>query len=335
MMETKIKILAVVLGLQLVIAAGFSLSGGRMSAPAESGPLVNVDLEPVNRIILEGPDGERVVLAKVGEDWELPENGSFPADEGKISRLLDRLAGIELAQPVAASSEARQRFKVSEQSFERKIVLSKEDEAITTLFLGTSPGVRRIHVRKGTEDAIHAVELAAHEFPVDVEDWQNKRVLQFDQEAIATIRLPDLQIRRQPADPEGGETDSSGAWLSEDLHEGESLNAQAVDKLAKLLADLRIGEVLGRESSSEYGLDQPLLALTVDRREGEPIQYMLGKSPDGEEYTLKTSTRPEYFRLPSFRAQPLVEAAKRDNLIRAAEQTPADQEQEEITEEAT
>jgi hypothetical protein len=108
--------------------------------------------------------------------------------------------------------------------------------------------------------------------------------------------------------------------------ESESLDAQTVDKLADLVADLRIGEVLGRESTTDYGLDQPVLTLTVDRRGGEPIEYTLGKSPDEGEYTLKASIRPEYFRLPSFRARPLLEAAKRDALIQAADETAAGEE---------
>src|SRR5690606_9041202 len=80
-------------------------------------------------------------------------------------------------------------------------------------------------------------------------------------------------------------------------------------------ADPRCDDVLGTEAKPEYGLENPLLRLGVERRDGQRVEYLLGKAPEQEEYTLKVSTRPEHFRLAGWRSRSLVEAASRDALL--------------------
>lgn len=325
-METKIKMLGALLGAQLAVALGLGLADGGLSAKAEPGPMLTADIGSVDRISLEGPEGEQLLLARTESGWELPDQGSFPADAHRVNRLLERIEGLQAGLAVATSEEAQERFKVGDESFERKLVLTQGDEELATLYLGSSPRLRHIHARRGDDDAVYVVQLAAHDFPLDGEDWQDKAVLQFEREQIVSIELADLRIERRAADLEGGET--KGEWQAT-LNKGESLNTEAAGKLAAELAGLRVGEVLGREARAEFGMEEPILSITVNRRDGKAVQYQLGKSPDTEEYTLKTSTRPEYFRLPSFRAQALVDAAKRETLVGA---TTAENEQREKAE---
>ncbi len=73
--------------------------------------------------------------------------------------------------------------------------------------------------------------------------------------------------------------------------------------------------MLGKDAKPDYGLDHPVLALSLVKAGGQKIEYALGKAKDGKTYTLKASTRDEYFRLPDYTASPLLDAAKRDKLL--------------------
>lgn len=312
-MEKTIKLLTLLLGVQLLLALGLGLSGQVSVAHAGKQTLVDVAKDKVDRLVLEEPDKPRLVLVKRDGVWRLPEADDFPADARRVAQLLDKLAGLKPGVPVAASTGAQQRFKVSEDAFERRITLGADGKTLVTLYLGTSPAVRRLHARAGDDDAIYAVELALHEIPVRAADWQDKTVLRIPAARVEAIQVADLNLRRS------GETEDA-PWQADGLADGQRPNAEAVAHLTNLIAELTIGEILGREAVPEYGMDAPVLKLTVTRRGGEVVDYALGKAKDKEEYTLKASSRPEYFRLPAFTAHSLIDASKRETLLETVEE---------------
>jgi len=59
--------------------------------------------------------------------------------------LIDKLEGAEAAWPVATSESSAERFEVSDAKFQRRIRFFADDAVVTELFLGTSPGFRRVH----------------------------------------------------------------------------------------------------------------------------------------------------------------------------------------------
>ena len=113
-------------------------------------------------------------------------------------------------------------------------------------------------------------------------------------------------------------------WTGETLSEGETLNQANAEALVDKLAGLDIGGVLGVEAKPEYALDAPALVLSVQRKGGEPIEYRLGKRDKEKDYVLKTSLRPEYFRLPDYTGDALITAAKREQLVAAAKAAAAE-----------
>ncbi|WP_127476451.1 DUF4340 domain-containing protein [Sulfurivermis fontis] len=318
-MQKTLKLLAVLLGAQLLLALGLNLADRGVSAPAESGPLLAIAKEKIDRITLEGPDQARVVLAKKDGAWRLTEAGDFPADGDRVEQLIERLAGLRTTTPVATSASAQARFKVSGDAFERRVTLAQGDKALATLYIGTSPSMRLVHARVDGQDAIHTVALATYDLPVKAADWEDKKLLAVSQDDVTTIELAGLTLRRQSAaHSDGGEGAATPGWSAEPMDAGKRLNAEAVDKLLDQLAGLRFAHVLGREAQPDFGLAAPALSLKLSRKTGEVLEYRLSKAPDKEEYTLKASTRPEYFRLDSWNAKALLDAAKRDALVQDA-----------------
>jgi len=319
-MNKTVKILAVLLAVQLLLAVGVGFSKRDVTATKESVALVSFDAEKIDRISLEGPENAKVTLAKRKGNWVLPDSGKFPASNNKVKQLLERLKSLRSGTPVATSSGARERFKVSDEAYERRITLSEGKDAIARLYLGSSPSRRLIHARSKDSDAIYAVKLAAYDVPVKGPDWEDKTILTLPKSAITSIGVQGLTLKLSaPAvngDSKADKTSPPPVWHAEGLAKGRQLKAGAVDKLVGLLANLQFEKVLGHEAKDEYDMTAPVLELTLTRNASETLTYRVGKTRDKEQYTLKVSNRPEYFQLASYKAKPLIESASLKNLTK-------------------
>lgn len=324
-MEKSIRVLAVLLGVQVVLALALWSRATNLSAKTDANPLLDLGGKTVERLTIEGPDRAEVLLAREKNTWRLPEQGDFPADRARIESLLARLKNLRQGPPVADTEAAQKRFKVSDGNFLRRITLASDGGTLATLYLGTSQGVRQVHAREASQKAVHAVALPTYELPVKPEAWEDKAVLQIPKPEIAAIDVAGLRLERveksgkQGSDnhrEHGGESSAAGAWRVEGRTRA-SVNQQSADRLAEALSTLRIGAVLGKEEQAGYGLAAPRLALSVTRRNGNTVEYRLGKMAGADDYVLKVSTRPEYFRLPGYAAKPLIEAATRKALLAA------------------
>ena len=339
-MEKTIRLLAAVLGVQLLLALGLSFTGPQLSTPAAETPLLGFDAEKVDRLVIEGPEAAKVALTKTDGGWHLPDAADFPADRDKIEQLLKRLTELQGGPPVATTPGAQQRFRVSDTDFERRVTLSAGDQTLGVLYLGTAPSPRQINARAASSEAIFAVALGAHEFPVKIDAWIDRTVLRVPRDEIVAVDVAGLHLERVP-DPtptmeattkasaenptDGATTDAKAAgiegaaprtqWRATGLAAGESLNSAAADTLAGKLAEISISALLGTEEKSEYGLNNPVLSLQVTRKGGAPVEYRLGKAPQGDEYTLKVSDRTQYFRLPAYSAEQLLKASTRQALV--------------------
>ncbi|HEX5513261.1 MAG TPA: DUF4340 domain-containing protein [Gammaproteobacteria bacterium] len=324
-MAKTIRVLALLLGGQLLAALGLSFTASDLAARPAAAPLLALDSAKVDRLVLTGSDGDSITLAKTSDGWRLSDQSGFPADGAKVDGLLARLTTLKHGPAVATSSAARPRFKVDDSSFERRIELAAGEQTLATLYLGTSPALRQTHARRAGDDAIYAVELASHDAPVTAEDWQDKGVLQFPATEVTAIRLPDLTLQRVPQQVDGNAGEALTTLIWQATPE-QPLDQAAADTLTGKLANLRIGSVLGREAKAEYRLDQPLLTLTVERQDTEAREYRLAKLADESGYVLKVSNRPEYFRLPSYTGDGLVEATAREGLrAKPSEEADTDQ----------
>lgn len=315
-MEQTVRLLAGLLALQLLLALGLGALGPDLGEAEAGGPLLAFDAAAVDRLTVADGEGARTVLARADDGWVLPDAGAFPADGDKVERLLERLAALQATVPVATSAGARERFRVAEEAYERRIVLEGDGATLAELFLGTSRGVREVHARAGDGDAIVPVELPTYEAPTDPDDWLDRTVLQFDAATVRTVRLDGLALRRGT----GSAGDEEPTWAAEGLPEDRSLAPEAVDTLVARLAELRIGGLLsGERAETEVGLDDPVLDVELERDAGGTVRYRLGRLPEDDGYALAVSTREERFRMPVYSARPILEAASLDALAPAAE----------------
>jgi hypothetical protein len=223
---------------------------------------------------------------------------------------------------MATTADAPERFNVADNRFDRRIILSHGDKILETLYLGTPQGARDMPIRRAGDQSVYGIRATAIDLMTKDDNWATTTALQLPKENIAQISIHtadntgDLILHAPEQSKAAGDGNKNPpVWQADGLQAGETLDSAAADNLAGLLAHLNNGSVLGRDKQPDYGLDQSLLALTLITRDGQQIDYAIGKRAQKDEYILKASSRPEYFSLPSFTAQPLLDAAKRTALL--------------------
>lgn len=201
-------------------------------------------------------------LTREGDRWLLPALHNLPADPEKVATLLAGLLASNDSWPVAHSSAARQRFEVADYLFQRSIKLSAGDELLDTIYLGTSPGFRKVHARHAGSDAIRAIVFNVYDAPADDNGWVDPRLLQ--------VRTPmRIDADAYSVNREGGEWRSASGGVPDErellalLTTLRSLQVQGVagEKYARLLEDtdadllLDIDSLSGKISLALYQLD--------------------------------------------------------------------------------
>ena len=250
------------------------------------------------------------MLERSDGQWRLPDLSGFSAEQASVVRLLERLSDLDKGWPVATTGSAARRFKVADTAFERKLTLSQGDETVAALFVGSSPGFRKVHVRVPGEEAIYAVEFSAFEVNAKPDDWIDKAVLSRRVEDIRRVDLPELSLSRE-----------QGKLVVAALDPGEETVEEEAKRLVDRIAGLRIRSVLGTEEKPEYRQDQPALRVSVALESGDEQQYVFSKPDEADYYVLKASHRDEYFKVDSWAVDPLKEAMRANLVRRTADET--------------
>ncbi len=297
-MNGRVTQLSGLLALQLLVIAGVLVTGAGLG-DAEQRPLLQFDPHVVDTFRVE-VDDDAVVMTRQDGGWRL-DNG-HPAQSDKVEKVLERLADLPAVWPVATSASAVERFEVAEKKHQRHLVLAAGDDTVAELYLGTSPGYRRVHARRGDDDAVYSVELANYELPVKPGDWLDKTLLQPRGDITAVSRGDAWRLSR-------GEE----GWILD----GEAADQEAADRLATRLRELRVTGL------AEAPPDESALTAELSISDGEG-DYSLTIFGDGDaaDYVVASGRRDGYFRLASYVADQLV--VERESLLPEEEAVAAE-----------
>lgn len=276
------KILSGTLALQLVLAAGlFWDATSRQQAQTQKTELVQTETDALQRLEVAGED-ESVTLVKKDGQWQLPALYDLPVDSDKLDRLLEKLAALKGNWPVATSSSARERFEVAEDKFRKhlKLYTANDDAPAVELFVGTSPGFRKVHVRRAGDNAIYAVELNSFDLPENADSWLDKSLLAAGD--IERIEGPDYQLRKD-----------SDSWKFADTG---TEAAPAVDpgkarELAGALEKLRVTVPVSDAPEAEE-------TEVVVHTKGDQLRYRFFQADD--KYYVRRSDREQAFEIAKY-----------------------------------
>lgn len=306
-MKKWISILSGLLVVQLVLAMAINLTGEDYGVFLAEERLLAFEQQAVDGLRIEGGT-DSVVLKKQGGQWSLPESGDFPASQGSVEGLLDKLATLEKGWPVATTGGAARHFKVAEGQFEQKLVLLSGDDVQATLYVGSSPGFRKVHVRSGDEDEVYAAAFNAWEANAKTDDWIDKSILKLNESDVEHVEMPAATLQRKE-----DQLQVIG------LEAQEQTDEKAVRSLIGKLTGLRIQSLLGTEAKPEYRQDEPVLDIEVARKGSDMLSYHFSKPKEGAYFVLKRSDLDHYFKVAESTVKPILDTA-REKLVQAKTQ---------------
>lgn len=304
--------LAGLLALQLLIALGQSLSAPNTRAFAPQTPLLDFEPAQVTAIRIEGTDGADPVRLerRDGGAWVIGELGDFPAAGFKADQLLTTLAALKRPLPVATSAEARERFKVADTGFNRRLTLEGAQGPIATLILGETPRFKRLFGRSADDSAVYELDMAIADVSNRRVDWLDQGQLRLDQSKITALEDADWRLEK---DGENWRLAGAGA--------NEPLDQDKARELVRTLANLSYRDVfVGTDAPVEDGAE-PVVELKIELSEGESRAYRIAKLNASEDYVLKDADRPQAFRLSKYDLMELV-GLERSKLIIQPEPPP-------------
>lgn len=306
--STLLSPLVIALGALLVLQllAAFLLGvGGRDMGPVESeGLLLTFDPEQVTGIHVQTTDGEPVLVTKTEDGWIIPALKNLPAAKHRVTSLLSKLKGLEKGLPVATSEAALKRFKVADQSFERKLMLERDDAPPVILYLGDSPGFRRLFVRADGDEAIYEAEFGLFDAPDQPDGWSDRTLLHLDPETIQRLTFTGLTLERTDND-----------WQLADLAKGETQDEQAIKDKVRALANIGfLGVVEGQEGPA-IDTDSTLVEIEATLTDGKTVHYRINKLVEGNDYLLEASNRSQRFMVADYAVKDLI-GVRRSDLVK-------------------
>ena len=166
----KVPVLIGLLAVQIIVI-GIVLAL-QYRTPEEPSLFLEFDPATVDRMTVISSE-ETVELQKNADAWELQDG--LPADHDKVEDLIEKIAELEAGWPVATSQSTAERFEVTEDSFQKHVLLHSGDDAVADFYLGTSPGYQRVHAR--IDGPVYSVKLSNYEFGSKASSWLNKQLL--------------------------------------------------------------------------------------------------------------------------------------------------------------
>lgn len=276
--------LAGLLAAQVVLAGALFFYKEQSIPQATNEPLLSFESSVIDKLVIADAESS-VTLQKKGDQWRLPELHELPIVEQKVPELLDKLAGATVRWPVATTRSSHERFEVDEEKFQRKVQLFKGETKVGEVLLGTSPGFRKVHVRRPQDSEVYAVELNTFDMPVSETDWLDKTLLSAHD--LQKIKGPDYELQKA-----GEEWSFVGAANDE---EGDAdplkVDVQKAQELANALSNLRIIDVAEQQPEGEP------VVISVNATEGE-LRYEFLKMDDS--YFVKRSDQSQAFTLSQY-----------------------------------
>ncbi|WP_144393620.1 DUF4340 domain-containing protein [Pleionea sediminis] len=287
-------------------------------------PLLKVSKESIDKLVIT--DGEAsVTLKKVDDHWVLPEWKSLPANDNKLSVALNKLASLKTDWPVTTTNHSHERFKVTEEVYQRRLELYSGDEKVGDLFLGSSPGFKKVHVRPGNRDEVYALPLNSYEFPSDKKQWLDKSLLAL--KGVTSLKIKDIKLQQNGEEWELVEPNQSelAAHLNKDksassklgkepvetpLTNDWKLNKEEVERLVRTIENLSVLSVAEEDISFDK-------AVEVNVVNEQPYQFQFVEK-DGT-YYVKRSDNELVFQTNSM-AQTTLTEAKVSDLIASNEE---------------
>ena len=271
--------------------------------------LLNFSPSDIDGITIIGA-GKEITIKRKNSRWFLADYFNAPADNDGIKALLKKLATVKQGLVVATSKGAAKRFKVSEDNFERHVILRGGDKVLGDFFLGTSPGFKKVHARVNDRQEVVSVQLNNYELEADFEKWLDQKLLRLDESEITGLTMGDIKLTQE------GEN-----WVLSGINDNEEIDVEKIKSLIGKIANLRIKAILDQTGSALVG-SEPTLSFTIITKDSLERGYTFSKSEEKDYSMLKSSDHDYTFKIDKWRVDEISKFQKNTLLKAKAEEKP-------------
>lgn len=283
-MGRTIQLLLLLLILQSGLAVWVNLPGDDAGVVEAGAPLLSLGAAGADTVTIEQPGEPRLRMTRKGDGWVLPEHGDFPVSPAKFEQFEEKLLTVKRSWPVGKTPAAAKRLKVAPDDFERRIRFLQGADVLGDVFLGSSPGFRKVHARLDGGDHTYAIDFNAFDAPVEADRWYDTEVLKTAVDDIARIDMGAYALRAE-----------EGVFRVEGLEEDEESDAEAVRKLVERVSGVVFRDVIGGDGKALFDAGKRVLEYTVELKEGPSVTHTVVSPEEGDHYILKSSARPHHF----------------------------------------
>ena len=289
--KNRIAIGAMVLLVLLGITAWAVKSRNREPSRSEEIPTIKLDQTMISTLEITRPDDERVLLAKVGDEWQLLEPVEARADQNNVASALNRLAELKLSRIVATKPEHYARLQVDDESAVRVVVKAGE-EVLSELMVGKyGNGMTMVRIDERSE-VFGASGSLRYAFDRELKAWRDRNVVSLEPADVQTLRFESpngtFLFERAGNDWTAVEgVKSAGDFDSKQV-------SGSLSTAARLIASDFAAEDV---SEARAGLTEPSATVTMTLAEdSEPIVLEIGSNTDqGDELYLRRSGNPTIY----------------------------------------
>ncbi|EKF74756.1 hypothetical protein A11A3_07028 [Alcanivorax hongdengensis A-11-3] len=244
-----------------VILVGLAFGGLGSRKAGADGPYITLDPASLTSLTLTGSKGKSLTLAHQDGHWQVPDKWDFPVDADKIQRLINGLNSARPDLPVAVSNDARQRFHVASDKFERHLVFKTAKGTALDLYLGSNAGANRVYARLAGQGAIQALTLPLWQAGLQAEDWLDRNYLKPALANQRRITLPGVTLTRD-----------NQQWQVADLAAGKQSNPGKVQGLLDHLSSLQWQTLEGRTDTVSLPA-QATFTVTLTPKDGKAVAW--------------------------------------------------------------
>lgn len=300
------KALVGLLVLQLILAALLLWPRPVATGPASAPLLGGIKADDIVALTVYDAQANSIKLARQGANWTLPEAGDYPADAGKITPVLAKLAELKQDRLVTKTAASQKRLQVADDAFQRKVEIQTSGGANRTLFVGSPGGGRASHVRTGGQNEVYlASDLMPYEIGPDASSWIAPAYYNLPLADVTSLTLANANGQQSFT------KDAQGKWSMAGLAAGETFDADGFSALLGQAISMQMTRPLGKSDQAAWGLAQPAAMLTLKTRAGDQEKnYTLAVGANDAKdnsYVAKWSDSPYYVRVAEYAVKDLVE----------------------------
>ena len=306
-MKRQHQILAGVLLVQILISVLVFWPKPAATGTGE-GVFPEVSADDIVALRITDDTGDEIVLRKTEEGWVLPEAGDYPAQEGAIAQVLEKIVALETGSLVTQSDTSHKQLQVAQDDFVRRVLFETADGETHTFYLGSAPRYTATHFRvAGDAETYLTTEVSTWELNVQPNPWVDTAYVQIDPETVNAIVLENSQGTFTLVRDEAGES-----WILADLAADEQVAASATNAVFRNATNMTLSAPLGTEPKPAYGLGDPNAVVSIETASGTHTLVVGAQDEESGGYVVKYSESPYYVRVAEYTVTAMVDNARED-----------------------